>query len=695
MKTNTILAVFLTLLLTGTSFAQKIDRTVKPTAGPAPAAAFPDFQETRLANGLKVVVITNTSQPLVSFRLLIKSGAENDTKSGIASFTTDLMTKGTTTRNSLQFATEEDRLGLSINASAGDDAMYLTGSGLKKHMDKILDLMSDALLHPVFPEEELTKSKKQMISGLQTEEKDPSAMSSRLQLVTGFGSHPYAQFATKSSVEGITREDLVSFHKTYFIPNNASFAVVGDITLEEAVAAIKRYFGEWAQGPMPSRSYPAIKPIRGTSVHLVNLGATQTQSSIALVTSAPKRNDGDNVALRLANSILGGGFSGRLFQNLRETHAFTYGAYSSPDSRKMGGMWVASADVRRAATDSAITEIMKEMKRMVEEPVSEEDLTMHKQYISGQFLLSLESPGTTASRLQDIDLYGLPKDYYKTYVTRMMATSSADMQKVAKKYWDPQNIAITVVGDGETVKPLLEKFGEVKLYDTEMKPISADVELPIDIDGPTLIGKYITASGGAAFTAMKDQTMEGAVSLSVGPQTLEGTLTSVKKMPNLSYEKMAMKMGAQETWCDGTTVEQSSFGQAQSQKLEGDELASSLEENQLNDIARFQELGFTATVTAKKKGKDATLYTLELKKKHGTQTLLFDAETFLLYGENKVQKTPQGEVPISLRYKDYKPVSGILLPHTILQDLGQISITVTVKSYAINTNPKDEVFRRK
>jgi predicted Zn-dependent peptidase/outer membrane lipoprotein-sorting protein len=691
MNTMTRILTLVVLLLAGTAYGQ-IDRTKQPPAGPTPKAVFPNYDESKLPNGLKVLIVNNPSQPVVTFRLMIKSGAEMDGKKpGTAEFVTDLMTKGTATRSSLAFAKEQDFIGISVGAGAADDYMTVAAGGLKKHMNKMLELMTDAIYNPTFPQEEIDKLKKQTISGLKSEKKSPDAISSRLQITVGYGSHPYSMFQTEESVNAITRDDLVKFHKTFFMPNNASLAIVGDVTPEEVLPLIKKYFGDWQSGAFPQTSFPAIKPLKGKSVHLVDLGATQTQTEICVLTTGLKRKDDDQPVLRLANSILGGGFSGRLFQNLREKRAFTYGAYSNLDSRRMGGSWEASASVRRIATDSAITEILNEMKRMQDEVVSAEELDRHKQYFSGTFLLSLESPSTMATRLQDIDLYGLPKDYYQTYIPRIMAVTAQDLQKAAKKYWNIDNVAVLSVGDASVIKPLLEKFGTVKMYDTDMKPVE-DAQ-PSDIDGATLLDRVIKANGDEKLGTMKDRTMEAKIRIPMGPNTMEGTLTQISALPNKLYEKMALQMGTQEKWCDGKSIVEAAG--PNTHNVEGEELVKALEDAQFNDMYRAKELGFTPTAKSIKKVDGIKVYVLELAKKNSTQTLYVDASTYLVMGEDKVEKSPRGEMTIEIRYSNYKDVDGIMLPFKQSMNVGPTTIDIEVTSYKHNTSPKDDVFTKK
>lgn len=702
--TRRISALLAFMLLVTLSAQAQIDRTKKPAAGPAPKAAFPEYHETTLDNGLKVLIVTNAAQPLVTFRLQIKSGGAFETKSGLSSFVTDLLTKGTAKRTSLQFATETDNIGISIGAGSDDDAMSVYGSGLKKYTEKILDLMTDAMYNPVFPDAEIEKLRKQTLSGLTSEKKDPDAISGRMQITVGFNDHPYSHFATEASVKSITRDDIVAFHKTHFIPNNSSLAIVGDVTPKDILPLIKKYFDVWKKGTVPVANFPKPKPITGRSVHLVDLGSTQSQTSLAVMTAGIPRNHPDYTTLSMANSILGGGFSGRLFQNLREKHSFTYGAYSNPDARRDAGVWMASSDVRRAATDSAAREIINEMLRMQGEAVPETELESHKQYAVGRYLLSLENPSTTAQRVQDIDLFGLPKDYYKTYAARVMAINATDIARVSRQYFNTDNIAITAVGDANAIRSSLEQFGPVFQYDTEMKPVKDAGPMELDIDVETLLRKHVEAVGGeAALRKISDRTVEQAVVMSAGPMQMNGTMVTIDKAPNKQYTKSTfmIDMGGgeqkfeQEEWVDGVNASGTNPMQGGITTYAGEELAQKLEDAQFNVVVRWKELGYTPTLKSKKMLDGAAVYEVEMKKKYGSVMMYFDAKTFMLVGEDRIASRAGQSATISMRYSDFRAVDGVMQPHKTSIDGGQMTMEAETVSIRHNTKVDDAVFKNR
>ena len=460
------------LALTASPLFGGIDRTKKPDPGPAPTASFPDYAEKILPNGLKVFVIEDDRKPTVTFRLLIKGGSLNDgTKTGLSSFTATLLNRGTTKRDASAFAQESDAIGVKVEASSGSDALTIGASGLTKYTDQILDLLTDAVLHPTFPAEQLEKVRRQALSKLASEKQEADALAGKLLGKVVFGDHPYGSFNTEESVKAIGRDDLVEFHKLWFAPNNATLAVVGDFKAAEILSVVEKAFAAWERREVPAAKAGAPPEMRGVTIHLVDRPGS-VQSNIIVAQPGPAKNVSDLPELNVLNGTLGGGFSGRLFQNLREKHGWTYGAYSAFGPNKYGGTFQASAETRNEVTAPSIREILAEMKRLHDEPVPAAELELQRQYNVGNYLLSLESTSRTATRVQDIELYGMAADFYKNYASRMAATTAERVQELAKKYLSLENTAIIVVGEAKEVRPELEKIGKVVVYDTELKPVS-------------------------------------------------------------------------------------------------------------------------------------------------------------------------------------------------------------------------------
>lgn len=449
-----------------------IDRSKKPEPGPAPEAAFPDAVTGELANGLKIFVIEDDRKPTVSIRLTFKAGSALDGgKPGLAQLVASMLNRGTTKLDALAFARAVDSLGAKLEASAGPDSTSVSVSGLTKSIDRLLDLFADAVLHPAFLQEQFAKQQKQTLSGLVAAKKAPGDLAGKLMNAVLFGSHPYGANTTPESVTSITRDDLVKFHATWFAPNIASIAVVGDVKAADIIAKIKKTFAAWDRREIPAAKKEAIKPLEGVTIHLLDLSPS-VQSNITVTHLAPPRNFPDLPEANVLISTLGGGFSGRLFQNLRETHGYTYGSSCAFGYRAESGFFQATAETRNEVTAPAIKEILSEIRRIRAEPVPEAELALQRQYNVGNYLLSLENAGRVASRVQDIWLYDLAPDFYKTYAKRMGAVTPDVALSLAKKHLSTENVAIVVVGEARHIQPELEKLGKVILYDTDLKVVT-------------------------------------------------------------------------------------------------------------------------------------------------------------------------------------------------------------------------------
>lgn len=466
------------LLATTATLRADVDRTQPPAPGAAPKASFPDYQEVTLAGGLKVFIIENHREPTVDFRLLFKSGDTSDgDKPGLSDAVAALLNKGTAHRSALQFAQETDFIGASVEAASGPDSLAVSASGLTKDLPKLLDLFTDATLHPAFPEEELAKYQQRTISSLVQQKQTPSSLAARLRGKLIYGANnPYGAYPTEQSVSGIGRQDVAAFHAAHFTPDNATLAIVGDVRPADILPQVEKALADWKSAPdQPARptDLPAMaESPKGVSIALVDRPGS-VQSNVLVSCRGVTRNNPDAPEIGVMNSILGGGFSGRLFQNLRERHGYTYGSSSSFTMNRAGGIFSASAEVRNAVTVPAIQEILNEIRRIRFEAVPEAELGMQREYLAGNYLLSLESAATAAERVQAIDLYGLPADYFKNYVRRVNEVSADRVKDLANKYIDLTGATIVVVGEAKEIKESLAKLGSVTVYDTDLK-VKAD-----------------------------------------------------------------------------------------------------------------------------------------------------------------------------------------------------------------------------
>jgi len=450
-----------------------LDRSRRPPPGPPPESFFPEHAERQLDNGLKVYVVESDRQPTVSFRLLLRSGGLFDgDKPGLAATVAGLLDKGAGGRSAYAIAREIDFIGGRLSSEATSDFLVASAFGLERHADALAGLLADIVRRPDFPEMELAKLKRRQLSDLASERKDPDALAGKLRRRLVYGEAGYGAFETEESLAAIGLEDVRSFHGAHFRPNNASLAVVGALSVEEAAALAREHFGDWEAAPAPELPAFDFPEETGRSVHIVHRPES-AQASLRVAQPGPPRAHPDTPELRALISVLGGGFSGRLFQNLREDKGYTYGASAFAAHAKLAGAIVCSTATRPAVAAAAAAEIYRELERLRAAPVPQTELEMHKRYLVGNYMLSLEDPAVIARRLQNIDLYGLPADYYETYAERILQVTPELALELAREHIRPDAAAVAAVGDAEAIAEDLAALGEVALYNARLEPLEA------------------------------------------------------------------------------------------------------------------------------------------------------------------------------------------------------------------------------
>lgn len=457
------------LLTSALNSQEKIDRTKPPKPGPESKIKFPSYFEKRLPNDFKVIVIENHEQPIVYISFVVKSGSTYDGDlPGLASVTAELLTKGTKTRTATQIAEEIDFVGGSLNTGSTWDGINVNVLVLKKYLDVGMDILQDVVLNPTFPDEELERIRTQRLASIKQSKAEAGYLAGVRFSKELFASHPYANEinGNEESIQRIKRDDIVKFYQRHFIPNNSFIIFAGDITPEEAMPLVEKYFKVWEKGENPHKKFQDVSGVAQTKVIIVDKPGA-VQSAIRIGHLGIDRKNKDYAKVYTLNTLLGGYFNSRINMNLRETHGYTYGAYSSFDSRIYPGPFIVSADVRNEVTDSSVVEIIKELKRIIEEPVSEDELKMAKDYIVGSFPLQIETPAQVAARVMAIEIYGLPKDFYDKFREEVKNVTTKDIQEVARKYLHPDRLLIVVSGNSKQIKPILEKFGPVVVYDAD------------------------------------------------------------------------------------------------------------------------------------------------------------------------------------------------------------------------------------
>jgi predicted Zn-dependent peptidase len=447
-------------------------RKKSPSLPPPRPFVMPKVECYKLSNGLDVQLVEDHRVPFVTAELGFKSGSASEPRDllGLASLSADMMTEGTQTKKSKEIADEVDFIGGALSAGSDVDNTLVSSSALSKYSDRLLKILSDVVLKPSFPEDELQLKKTNLIEELVIKRSEPSfLLDERFSKVT-FGDHPYSVIApTKETVQKITREDLVKFHDQHYVPNQAHLVVIGDFDSSKMKQLISASFeNNWKPGTPPSLPQAEVPTQHGRKIYLVDRPGS-VQSSIKLGNVAINKTDPDYFPMIVGNQILGGAGNARLFLNIRENKGYTYGAYSSVGARKQRGAFEAEAEVRTDVTAPSLEEFFYELDRIRNVKVSAKELSDAKSYLAGSFQLGLESQTGLASRLLERRLYDLPDNYLETYVGKILAVNPDDIRRVARKHIDLDNIIICVVGDAKKIKPDLDFFAAVEVYDTSGK----------------------------------------------------------------------------------------------------------------------------------------------------------------------------------------------------------------------------------
>lgn len=488
-RNNVILALMLIVLASSLALGQggapMTQQTTKGAVikGKAPVnkevlkVKLPRAEETTLKNGLRVVLLPAHKVPTFNMQMVVLSGglADKPDYRGLASFAATLLREGTTKRSSKDIAEQVDALGATLTANSGLSSLTSTvsTSGLVENLDQTLELFADVIRNPTFPQAEVEKYKTRTLAQLQFQRSIPQFLAAEQFQKAIYGSnHPASLVAPPAeSLKKLTTKDLADFHATYYRPNNAILAIVGDVTMKEILPKLEKNFGDWQKADVPATTIPQAPAQTDSRIYLIDRPGS-VQTVLQLGTLGIERTSPDYFAVLLADRVLGGGPSARLFLNLREDKGYTYGAYSNFGGSKFRGTWVSSSEVRTDVTEGAMKEFMYELNRMRTDLVSAEELDNAKRAIIGSFALSLEQPAFLLQNIITQKLYNLPADYWDTYPQKVSAITAQDVQRAAQKYIDLGHLQVVAVGDAAKAREILGKYGKVELYDAEGKPVN-------------------------------------------------------------------------------------------------------------------------------------------------------------------------------------------------------------------------------
>lgn len=660
----------------------------QPKPGPAPSININKPQSFVLKNGLKVLVVENHKLPRVSFNLTLDNPPYAEgAKKGVSDILSSMIGNGTQSINKDAFNEEIDFLGANINFYASG----ASANGLSRYSKRILELMADGALNPLFVQEEFDKEKAKLIEELKSEEKSVTAIARRVENVLTYGKEHYkGEFTSEETLKNVTLDDVIVNYNTYFVPANAYLVIVGDVKFKEVKKEVERLFGSWKKATAPQLTYSDPKDVQYSQINFIDT-PNAVQSEIALVNlSNLKMTDKEYFAVLLANQVLGGGGEGRLFLNLREKHGWTYGAYSSIGSGKYINKFRSGSSVRNAVTDSAVVEVFNELKRMRTELVSEEDLKNAKAKYVGNFVMQIEKPSTIAGYALNKETQGLPEDFYENYIKNINAVTAEDIKNAANKFFLTDQTRVIIVGKAADVLPGLEamskreklpifyfdKYGNPTQKPEMKKPV------PAGLTAQTVLNDYIKAIGGEK--AVKN--VKTLAILSSG--TVQGTALEMvtKTAPKkLAFEMKAMGM----TMSKQIVNEKEAYAMQQGQRKDftGDELKEmQAEANTFKELALLTDKEISLTGIENINGADA--YAL----KNGKTTLFYDVKTGYKVAESKEMEQRGQKMTQTTYFQDYKDVKGLKFPYKIIMNVG-IEIELTTTEVKINEGVTDADFK--
>ncbi|AZJ34374.1 pitrilysin family protein [Tenacibaculum singaporense] len=673
-----------TILFLSLTVSAQIDRTQQPKPGPAPKINLGTPKKFALLNGLQVLVVENHKLPRVSATLTIDNPPMSfGNKKGVEGLLSGMLGTGSTNTPKAKFDEEVDFLG--ANISFWDEGAR--ASSLSKYFPKVLGLMADAAFNPVFTQEEFDKQMKQSLDGIKNSAKSVKAIASRVEDALTYGkNHPFGEFTSEETLKNVTLQDVKDLYNKTYKPNNAYLIIIGDVNFNEIKSQVKDLFGTWKKGDLVAQKLPKVENPSTTEINFIDM-PNAVQSELSIINAVDlKMNDKDYYAALLANQILGGGGTGRLYKNLREDKGYTYGAYSGIGSSRYASRFKTTASVRNMVTDSAMVEAMKEINKIRYQKATQEELDIAKAKYIGNFVRNVEKPQTVASYALNILTNNLPADYYKNYLKNINAVTLDDVQNAAIKYFKGDKARIIITGKGIDVLKNLEKTADYKInyFDKNGNPTdkpAMSLPIPSGVTASSVVDDYFKAIGGKDKVANVKSVM---ITSNAAVQGMQLSLVQKSATPNKSSVVVSM-MGnvMQKVIFDGTKGYQEVNGQKK--EMTGDEL-----EEVKNTAAPFADKAYKAGTIDRIEPIDGNnAYVI----KHGKKEIFYDVKSGLKVKEVKTAKGPQGEMKVPVVFSDYKEVNGIKFPHKMIQKNGPMTFEFITKEIKINEGVSDADFK--
>lgn len=683
---------FILLLMVALPLNAQIDRSKQPEPGPAPEIKLEEPQEFSLKNGLRVLVVENHKLPRASANLNIDNAPifEGDL-AGANALLSSMLGKGSQSIEKDAFQEEVDFLGARL--SFGSSSAF--ASSLSRYFPRVLELMADAALNPNFLLEEFDKEKEKLMEGIKSDENSVPAAARRVESLITYGkNHPYGEYISEESVNNVQLNDVKDYYAKNFNPEHAYLVIIGDVDFATVKKQVTKLFKNWKGKASPAVPFPAAKNANALEINFVDMpNAVQSEVSVDFTTEV-KKTDADYFPTLLANAILGGGGQARLFLNLREDKGYTYGSYSSFRTDKNTRSRIrAFASVRNAVTDSSVVELVKEIKKIQQLPVSKDELDQAKAKYVGDFVLALERPSTIARYALAIQTEGLPEDFYSTYLQKINAVSIEDIQRVTQKYFHLDRARIFVTGKGSEVLENLEKvapLGETldfRFYDkygNETERPNYDATLPEGVNAANVIASYLEAIGGRE-KAESIRSKREVANASMQGMTLE--IESKKTTEKQSF--LAVKMMGN-TMQKVVVNKDKGYNEAQGQRMPMNEeqLTSAL-----NDTAVFTELTLdpaALSITGIADVNGVKAYELKVSE---SKSFFYAVDSHLKIKVSETQEIQGNTITQETLIGDYKEVDGLLFPHKITQSFGPQKIDFITSSIELNVAFSEEDFQ--
>jgi zinc protease len=666
----------------------QLDRSIRPAAAKAPTINIKDSEVFITANGITVILSENHKLPTVAFNFVMGSDPITEgNKAGLSDLAGSLVLSGTSNRTKDQLDNEKDYIGATLDAS--ENSIYL--SCLTKHMNKGLELMSDVFYNANFPQSEFDRIKKQNESSLMAAKSDPGMMADNVEAKVNFPNHPYGEVMTEKTLSNITRDDVAAYFQAIFTTQGSYLVVVGDITKEQATKVIEQYFGKATEGKPYKQEIGKGQFNTGNRVFFVKKpGAVQSVIQISFPLDI-RTGDKNQLPLTVLNGIFGGGgFGTRLMQNLREDKAYTYGCYSGLNVTEDGSWISIGGNFRNEVSDSAITQILFELDSITNSYVSDEELNLTKSSMAGSFSRALERPQTIAQFALNIIKNDLSKDYYQTYLKRLEAVNKEDILMMAQSYFTPKKCNIVVVGN-ESIVDKLKQFdadGKIEFLDAFGDEVKEIKKATISKD--ELINKYVLAVTKSA--SMKDvqkklkkvKSVEKQTELSMSQIPFPLKSTDLWIAPNSEGQKMeGQGMVFQKSYFDGTTGATTSM-QTGKQDMTAEEIAAKQKSSGLFPELNYTTTGMSFELVGVETVNDKDYYVLKINDGSTESYDYFDVTTFLKSKTISIRKAEDQTIETTLTYDDYKEVNGILFPHTMSMNVGQMNFSGKITSITVN-----------